>query len=571
MKQVAFFAGSLMLLSPALADADVRGASEFDVARPGRELVAHAADFGVVADGRDCTAALNNALNACRSNGVGRLVFGRGVYRFAGGRGIAVDSMRDFVLDGAGAEFVFFRKSGVNFDVRNCERLEMRDFSVDWDWERDPLASLVAVEDRAADHVDFRFVHYDQFPRRDVRVAYTSPWDAETQSVGVLGKGSGRGFDMSWGHGKKRPLVRKEWLGGNLLRVYAAVGPEFRQGDLYRMQHYYYDLGGFSFCDNSDVFMENVEVKSCAGHAFHFTGDRRVHFRNVNVRVPKDDARRVITCTADHFHIKRSLGFFKLEHCEFSRGADDCVNMHDVSAFAKGRPNDFTVRARHVGKDLFRAGDRVEIRRSDYADTGFVSALAEVRAVPGGGNMVDLVFSERVPPLDGDGFVLFNRRFDTHNVIIRDCFFHDNRARGVIVQCPDVTLERCRFLHHESEAIKVTTGWTEQLWCEGYGVTNLVVRDCVFERTNAAGGKGQAVFVGTYRKVPSYERIDMSGVPMLRDVVFEGNRFVDIPAYDMLIGSVSNIVLRGNAFLSRDSSGQMMRRDARTRYVGQAR
>ena len=164
--------------------ADPAGAREFDVVRPAADgIVARAADYGVRPDVPDNTPALNRALGICRTNGTRRLVFGKGTYRFTSDDSIHLAKMENFVFDGAGADFVFYRKKAQNFFVSECRQLEFRDFSVDWDWEKDPLASLVEVLEATSDHVDFKFVHYETFPRRDLRVAYTSPWDPVQRAV----------------------------------------------------------------------------------------------------------------------------------------------------------------------------------------------------------------------------------------------------------------------------------------------------------------------------------------------------------------------------------------------------
>lgn len=562
----------MLLFTDGRKRADPAGATDFEVARPDANgPVFDASAFGVLPESPDNTEPLNRALAACRERGASRLVFGCGIYRFEGGSGILLDGLSDFVFDGAGAKFVFHRESGVDFTARDCVRLEMRDFSVDWDWERDPLASLVEVADASDRHVDFRFVHYRRFPRRDVRIAYTSPWDGAARAPGVAWKSNGRGFDMSWGTAP-RPHIRKEWLSGNLLRVHAAPDPEFGCGDLYRIQHYYYDLGGLTFENCEDVFLENVGVESCPGFAFHIAGGRRFHMNGVAVRPPTDDERRVISCTADHLHVQRSRGSFKLTGCEMACGGDDCANFHDTTAFALPGSGAGTLLVRGsaagfadgVGAFPLRAGDTLAFHESDFAETGFEERVSEVRSAPGRPGFAEIVFDGPVPAPQGEGFVLSNRRFDTRNVILRDCVFRDNRARGVIVQCPDVTIERCRFHHHECEALKITTGWTRDLWCEGTGVSNMVVRDCAFESPNAAGSAlrpSQAIFAGTYMEVPSYERLNMSPVPLLRDILFERNVFKDIPGSDLLVGSSANIRFRGNSFYDGGPGGDIAPRE----------
>ena len=525
------------------------GASEFEVRRPDGGRCVQAADFGVSPSSHDNVRALNRALAFCRTNGVGRIVFGKGTYRFASDAPVLLDGMTNFVFDGAGADFVFRRSKGTSFHVAKCERLEMRNFSVDWDWEKDPLASIAEVVSSCDSHIDFRFLHYPEFPRRDVKVAYASPWDPVRRAPGVDGEGPGRGFDMAW-DGKRNAGIRTQWISSDILRVFPGrKGAQLRRGGLYRVQHYYYHMGGFVFVRCRDVSLDSIEVKSSPGHAFLVSGGERFHLKNVNVRPPEGDPRRVISSTADHFHVARSRGWIKLEGCEFAGGGDDCVNVRDGTAYASGLTDAHTVRTVRGKSDrLFAPGDRVELLRSDYVPTGFTAPVREVRVIDAAKQTYDVVFAEKVPPSSGDGYVLINREYGSSNVILRDCYFHDNRARGVVLQASDATIERCRFVRNESCAMKITTGWTLKLWCEGYGATNIVVRDCTFDRANGANRDSQDIYFGTYRKEPSAARRDACETPVFRDILFENNRFVDSFGLTAFVGSCANIVFRGNSF-----------------------
>ncbi|MFR6033186.1 MAG: right-handed parallel beta-helix repeat-containing protein [Bacilli bacterium] len=40
---------------------------------------------------------------------------------------------------------------------------------------------------------------------------------------------------------------------------------------------------------------------------------------------------------------------------------------------------------------------------------------------------------------------------------MRNCYFHDNRARGILILARDVTIENCKFRHNEMGAIKIET------------------------------------------------------------------------------------------------------------------
>ena len=99
-------------------------------------------------------------------------------------------------------------------------------------------------------------------------------------------------------------------------------------------------------------------------------------------------------------------------------------------------------------------------------------------------------------------------------------------------------------------AIKFETGYTFNLWCEGLGVRNVVVRNCVFDSVNYTGrkyqGKARDIFFGVYmRNDPSYEQ---TRYPIISDILFENNTFKNSFGLVALISSSGNITFRNNTF-----------------------
>ena len=292
-----------------------------------------------------------------------------------------------------------------------------------------------------------------------------------------------------------------------------------------------------------------VAVLSTPGHAFVVGGkSHHVFFDHVDIVPPEGDPRRVITCTADHLHISQSRGFIKLDGCEFSLGADDIMNMHDTAAFVH-RTGPRTVRALHAAAmGAAKKGDRVEFRNGDYSPTGFFGTVLETRRIPDRRLGFDVTFAEDVPDETKDGFILFNWAFDTHNVIVRNCRFHDNRARGLLVLARDVTIENNVFRHQEMGAVKIETGYTYNSWSEGYGVSNVVIRGNRFDTVNPSGSsvmhRQRSIYAGVYMRTdPSPDTTDY---PILRDILIEGNVFRDNTGVTAYLSSVSNVVVRGN-------------------------
>ncbi len=525
-----------------------KGAKEFDVDLPqaGTGLVLDAAAFGVSESNPDNTKALLAALAAAKERKASRLVVKKGFYRLTGNASITLEGLTNFTFDAQGSTFQAFRRSQAFMDIQNCTRTRVMNFKLDWDWAKDPLASLVKVTKVDANSFEFTFVDYTAFPRRDMRLAIISAFDPKTRSVGIE-DGVTRGFEFVRGRNKKTDYT---WVAPNVVRVKEAPG-RLAVGQLYRLQHYYYDMNGFTLGGNEHLRLENIDVLSTPGHAFVMSGTQKYTlFDHVNIVAPKNDPRRVITCTADHLHVARSCGFIKLENCEFSLGADDIFNMHDNSGFAR-KHGTRTVRTQNArAMASAKLGATIELRHGDYSPTGFFGRLVDRKVIDAKKAVFDLTFDQDVPEQTTDGFVLFDWTYDTHNVIVRNCFFHDNRARGLLILARDVTVENNVFRHHEMGAIKIETGYTFNVWSEGYGVSNVVIRGNLFDNVNPSGSNGghrqRSVYTGIYlRTDPSPDTTDY---PIIRDILFEKNTFRDSCGVVGYLTSVKNIIFRDNVF-----------------------
>ena len=522
------------------------GAAEFEVDAPRNATgpILDCAAYGVSETNADNTAALRAAFADAKAKGASKLALARGRYALNTDAPLTLDGFRDFTFDGGGSVFVSYRHAGAFLCLRRTLRTKLMNFSLDWDWSREPLASIVRVKRTDAKSYDLEFVDYEDFPDKNAALTVLSAYDPKTRSVGVE-DGITRYLDM----GKPRKdRVKRTWLDGRTVRVENAPGG-IAVGQLYRLQHYYYHYNGISIESVEHLKLENVTVLSTPGHAFVMGGkSHHIAFDRVDIVPPKGDPKRVITCTADHFHIGQSRGFIKLENCEFSLGADDIMNMHDNSAFVR-KTGPRTVRAQKaVALASARKGDRVEFRNGDYSPTGFFGTLVEAKRIPGKRNGYDVTFAEEVPEESKDGFILFNWAYDTHNVIVRNCRFHDNRARGLLILARDVTVENNVFRHQEMGAIKIETGYTFNAWSEGYGVSNVVIRGNLFDTVNPSGSgvrhRQRSIYAGIYlRTDPSSDTTDY---PIIRDILIEGNVFRDNTGVAAYISSASNVVVRGN-------------------------
>lgn len=551
------------------------GCPDFNVELPAgnpNAPVVNAADFGATENNLKFCDAMNAAVAHCRKVGARKLVLPKGVYHLYNSGPITFEGLKDFEFDGGGSTFIFLRDKGLakmkgldaskisnNFQdgacvkISECERVKVGNFNIDWDWAADPLGSIVRVENVCAspggEYIDYKFVDYDNFPRRDLRVANLSSYDPVSNLIGVEG-GATLGYEFY----KGKNIPKMEWLSGNVLRVWhSRYSRRAKVGDFYRMQHYYYDGAGVLTHQNRHLTLSKVNVYSCRGHAFVVSGTQQYwQYLDCSIKPPEGAKARAITCTADHLHVVNSRGYMKLIGCDFMLGADDCINVHDCTGYAV-RKSDFSLETRNVrGIKMFKVGDPIELRDDDFSPSGFTGKIKSVKPIDASKGVHEIVFADKIPQPKGEGFIMFNHYYSSGNILMRNCKFHSNRARGIIIQCPNVTVENCVIKNNEMAGMRIVTGYTPNLWSEGFGVDNLLVRGCVFESTNRtdvkADGFARDIHIGIYRTTG--ERTGQTMYPIMSNITFEKNTFKNAYGLVAFITSSGNVVFRENIIIN---------------------
>lgn len=551
------------------------GCPDFNVELPAgnpNAPVVNAADFGATENNLKFCDAMNAAVAHCRKIGARKLVLPKGVYHLYNSGPITFEGLKDFEFDGGGSTFIFLRDKGLakmkgldaskisnNFQdgacvkISECERVKVGNFNIDWDWAADPLGSIVRVENVCAspggEYIDYKFVDYDNFPRRDLRVANLSSYDPVSNLIGVEG-GATLGYEFY----KGKNIPKMEWLSGNVLRVWHShYSRRAKVGDFYRMQHYYYDGAGVLTHQNRHLTLSKVNVYSCRGHAFVVSGTQQYwQYLDCSIKPPEGAKARAITCTADHLHVVNSRGYMKLIGCDFMLGADDCINVHDCTGYAV-RKSDFSLETRNVrGIKMFKVGDPIELRDDDFSPSGFTGKIKSVKPIDASKGVHEIVFADKIPQPNGEGFIMFNHYYSSGNILLRNCKFHSNRARGIIIQCPNVTVENCVIKNNEMAGMRIVTGYTPNLWSEGFGVDNLLVRGCVFESTNRtdvkADGFARDIHIGIYRTTG--ERTGQTMYPIMSNITFEKNTFKNAYGLVAFITSSGNVVFRENIIIN---------------------
>jgi hypothetical protein len=421
--------------------------------------------------------------------------------------------------------------------IKNCNRTVFSNFNLDWDWKIDPLASIGSIIKVAPNSSFFEMRFETAAPLDPKRWVTMNPLDEKLRAPGA-----GQEFG---GFGPRKI----EKLDAQTVRIWPSYPVPAKAGQLYLLRHYTYEKHGILMSSNTHLSLRYVTIFSFPGIGFVVGGDQH-HLELLHCRITyPENERRPITTTADGFHVTQSQGFIKLEDCDFGYMGDDCINIHDNIHSGVRRVDAHTLVAEGIVAWMcpYAAGDLVEIRNGDYSPTGFKGKLKESKT-DYKSKETTLVFEQELPSRIASDAILFNLRYSSRNCIIRNCYFHENRARGLLCNTADWLIEGNRFFHNQHSAMLLVAD-VGPSWSEGFGARNVIIRNNQFESSNSMGA-GEGAVVG----MSATSGGSTTRYPLLENILFENNVFKEMTGFALEATSFKNLVIRQNSFINREKA-----------------
>ncbi|BBH22403.1 hypothetical protein Back11_37480 [Paenibacillus baekrokdamisoli] len=495
-------------------------------------------DFGAKAEEGCCNeAAFQRAIDYCKQERVAELTVPRGVYPFLNGNHPVFDGLRDFRFNGGGSEFIFSTVSAY-FTIRHCERAIFQDFIVDWDWETGQLASIGQVQAIAEDGSSFDLC----FPEYDLVPEALAIRTMNAMNPRTLTPGCELGREINGNLFGKISV-----MSNNIVRVELPRHESFhflKQGQTYIVRHYIYDANAFELHGNQHLRMANVTIYSAPGHAFVTTGDQH-HWALEHCRIIKrPGTTRCISVTADGCHVSNSQGYFIIENCDFSYNGDDCLNIHDNSVQGFERFNETTIRLSRVQgwRNPFGSGDPIEFRNTDLSPAGITVSIASVLWDERNQHCT-IEFESPLPSGLSNQSILFNRRYNSSNYIVRNNFFHQNRARGILLHSGNGLVENNHFYMNQGSAIQIECG-AEARWAEGFGVENVLIRNNLIENSDVNHWNMAVIYMGVYLEQ------GRTCYPVFNEIRIEHNTILNCPQQAIYASSCRRVFIRDNAIMN---------------------
>ena len=516
---------------------EINGANgtKFYIQRPKADKLneVNAADFGLSEENEDNFAALQSALNYCSQHPQTKLVIDKGTYYFRSTNGLDANNCTDLLIEGNDATFVF-SSTDYRFFIRNSDCVEIRNLNVDWNWKESPLASVITVQNSNADTNTLDLVFKDaEYCDENCRLMAITQCDPETYTFGA--KYSSKEVYL-YQDGTNIKSVQK--ISDNTLRVaHNGCMNGFEDGETYILRHYVYNGTVFNLRDYSkNITFDNVSIYGSPGMAYICEGNSS-HFQIINSFIgvnPEHKDKRCVSLTADAIHIVNANGCFNISDCDISGMGDDCINVHDGLGYVSAvNGNTLTLIASAM---RLSEGDVLAFKNKKFENTEFTAKIVSVKALEG---ITKEVVVESLPESVSEGFVAYSTECDSSNYVIRNNYFHENRARGLLLQSSNGLCENNRFYKTMAQAIKVVMDIAPTLWQEGTGVDNLIIRNNTFEKCNYSDW-GSAIEIGTNIAGNSAE------TAVFTNIEISSNKFTDISSTLLRADNINGFVFCNN-------------------------
>ena len=516
---------------------EINGANgtKFYIRRPksGKLTEVNASDFGLSESNEDNFTAFQDALNYCSEHSQTKLVIDKGTYHFKSIDGLDANNCTDLLIEGNDATFVF-SSTGYKFFIRNSDCVEIRNLNFDWNWAESPLASVVTVQNSNADTPTLDLVFKDaEYCDENSRLAAITQCDPETYTFGA--KYSSKEVYL---YQDETNIKSVHKISDNTLRVtHNGCLDGFNNGETYILRHYVYDGTIFNLRDYSkNITFDNVNIYGSSGMAYICEGNCS-HFQITNSFIgvnPEYKDKRCVSLTADAIHIVNTDGCFNISGCDISGMGDDAVNVHDglgyVSAVS-GNTLTLTASAMRLNK-----GDILAFKNEKFENTDLTAKIVSVKALDW---ITKEVIVETLPESVKEGWTAYNTECGSDNYVISNNYFHENRARGLLLQSSNGLCENNRFYKTMAQAIKVVMDIEPTLWQEGTGVDNLIIRNNTFEKCNYSDW-GSVIEIGTNIAGRSAE------TAVFTNIEISSNSFKDIPSILMRADNINGLVFTDN-------------------------
>ena len=451
-------------------------------------------DFGVKPDSRiDAVIGVRAAIDACRKEAAGTLVFPKGRYDFWPEKSdkieyfesnsvdnnpktcpVVLKGLRNLTIEGNGSELVCHGRMQP-LTLEDCVGVTFRNLDIDWDIPFVAQARIVQVE---PDSISIKINRVE------------SPYDIENGKIIFRGEGWKSEW---WGcmefDAETRIIPQQSGdtpLGGNwekytaqdmgdgLVKLSCPFERKPKPGNILIMRHSERDHAGVFILNCKDTLLESVNLYSAAGLGILAQFSENITLRNTHV-MPNGAKGRYQCGHADGFHVSNCRGHVVVDACKFEGLMDDPINIHGTSVKIVERKDATHLVAKFMesmstGMTWGRPGEKVGfINHATMATLGhgLIKSYAQLDR-----DRFEVEFAAFVPDGLAVGDALENLTW-APDFTARNTLFGTCRARSLLVSTPGkVVIENNDFV---SSGAAILIAGDANGWYESGAVSDVLI------------------------------------------------------------------------------------------------
>lgn len=526
------------------------GVSEvhFEIPDPLTTETVNGSEFGFSSESEDNSFALKAAALYLAENPGTHLVIEKNTYRLSAE--VVFSGIKDCIIDWSGSTIILSQPIK-QFKFDGCENVKFCNVTEKWDWEVNRIRSVIKVKSispnpqRGYGYYDAEFEFVNE---TDASFAVNNLWYGWIGiEPGTYNQIPGTPLDLS---SQNKRVFDKKLVGGNIVSatIFLDEGYPCDAGDFFYVSHYGY-AGTFTTVTGASkgIVFEDMNVYGYSGNGF-IIDDRSHHVRFTRVTIDVDPERydlgQRISTNTDAIHIKDSCGYFIIEGTTIGYSGDDCLNIHQNVGVVQDLGDDSII-MNISNTSSFHVGETVKFRNgSTFENIDFTATIVkrEVR-----GRLFYLTLDREIPDDIDIGAVVIDASRDDSKLIVRDSYFHNCYARGLLLGSSDCVVENNRFYEIDQEAIRVCVDITTIVWTEGAGTNNMIIRNNVFEKCNYLEHAWNNTVLNFFASNGfNTTQQSMFFGNCFENILIANNRFINPRGYSLYACNIKNFTFYGN-------------------------
>lgn len=475
-------------------------------------------------------------------------------------RTLEFDDLTDVTLDGSGATLVITEDINA-LTLRNCNRLTVKNLSIDYDPLHYTQGSIVTIEgDTFGIKIDAGY--RDDFENFLLKKRFAN-MTIHDPIVGGIKDGATEDYEVKE---LKRPAPG--FIEATLSIPYTAAW-EYRPqlGD--RVCLYQCTTGAINIFNCANTVFDSVNLFSSPGFGIHEkAGFGGTHLKNCKI-VPGSKPegaveRRLLSTLGDATHFQALENGPIIEDCIITNCCDDVVNAHGFF-FRIARIDGEDIYLSIVGDEPWNVGDKVNCFESGtYAFRGSAK-ITEFQRIEGfstnednsaiAGNtdyLKKVAYRIRLDqPISGisvgDDMTDSNRI--SGNAVVRNCTLGFNRARGVVLKGNNCLIENNKITGCTNAGIMVIS---ELSWSEAGFPTDTVIKNNTITHTchSSRVRSGKSPCVAAVMVLLDSNDHDFFSCCELRNITVDNNTVDESGAFGIFASNCNGITIRNNKVIS---------------------